>query len=63
MTDPVIISDCPSCETRTPHSREQSGTADPPAVETNLICSECGTVRTTKEIYDAAQTDTSVSDE
>jgi len=57
MTDPVIISDCPNCEARTKHCRDQSAETDPPAVTTDLICSECGAVRTTKEIYDAAQSD------
>jgi transcriptional regulator NrdR family protein len=57
MTDPVILTDCPTCEARTAHSRDQSAAADPPAVETDLICSECGTVRTTKEVYEAAQDD------
>jgi len=51
MTGPVIITDCPECGERTPHSRDQSGEPDPPRVETDMICSECGTVRTTKEIF------------
>jgi len=55
MTDPVIITGCPTCEGRTAHCREQSAKADPPAIETQLICTECGTARTTKQIYDASQ--------
>jgi len=46
MTDPVIFTDCPACDERTRHSREQRGKADPPHVETDLICSECGDMRT-----------------
>jgi len=50
MTDPVILTECPECGEKTRHSRDQSSKPDPLRVETDMICSECGTVRTTKEI-------------
>jgi len=49
MTQPVIIADCNTCESRTPHAREQRGEDDPPRVVTERICSECGTTETKTE--------------
>jgi len=49
MTDPVIIDRCDTCERKTLHARDQQGKSDPPRVETERICSECGTTTTHTE--------------
>jgi len=56
MTEPVILDRCDVCERRTLHAREQQGKPDPARVETERICSECGTTTTrVKRIADKAE--------
>lgn len=49
MTEPVILKDCPECNARTLHRRDQR--AEGGTIITDYICSDCGSVRTDKVRY------------